>query len=214
MESHRVATSRLPSNVLRGCPIRPLTRSEPVRFACQTLLERQGELVELRLSRIVLESCEDDGVVALPKIHAIVAVIDGATDHCRQRVLVGSIQNASEPSRRPLGDLNAGDRDHDGGFLEVSGSPRTSQMIGDGIGSGSSGGVGSGGDNGSGPGIGGSGEGGSGVSVGMRAICPGSLSGKRLRHTRELVAVSFTGEPVALAADELGEQDAARPLEN
>ena len=61
-----------------------------------------------------------------------------------------------------------------------------------GDGSGSSGGVGSGGGSGSGPGIGGSGEGGSVVSVGMRAMCPGSRSGKRLRRTRELPAVRLT----------------------
>ena len=90
-------------------------------------------------------------------------------------------------------------------------------MIGDGMGSGSPGGVGSGGGSGSGPGIGGSGEGGSGVSVGMRAICPGFRSGKHLGHTRERVAVSFTsavsGEPVEPAAWDSGDQDATRVLE-
>ena len=51
----------------------------------------------------------------------------------------------------------------------------------------------------------------------MRAICPGSRSGKHLGHTRERVAVSFTsavsGEPVEPAAWDPGDQDATRVLE-
>jgi hypothetical protein len=176
-----------------------VTRSGPVGSAGQACLECQCELVKLGVHLIVLERGEDDWVVAFPELHAVVTMINGATDHEGQGVLVGLIQDACEPSRRPLGDLNAGDRDHGGGFRELSGRLRTSQMIGDGTGSGSSGGVGSGGGSGSGAGIGGSGDGGSGVSVGMRALCPGSRSSKRLRRTREPVRFPsvVSDEPVA-----------------